>query len=449
MFGGFAPSEAKASSEVGGDSDAKATTVGTIPRCDKTKHKHLKGDLETELEACIARITTSKSSAHETFEDPIMDYKVSPPTHYSFKCKNCGKYVPHCINVSETSGLINHANRCITHTKQTNILDGYGITGPSATLNQEDMHEFFALWLRKLLDPQARKYMPHRNTISEDIKRIYKSMQEEITAKLVSIPGVFHLALDMCQVGNGEDYLGIVFFHLGKPERKPIRVEHFLLECLSFGGELHTGEALAWAVHDVLCKFKIQDHVWGVVCNNASNNTKMVDHLVQYGLKRLTGLKSRVFCLLHVLNLMAQAIMYGFRKSQLTTNSGKDDEDGYDLLLDIDNNLSDAEDGDDNDHAPSWALGVDEEDPFIVVELPTVEPGSPEVLESAQVGRVLFKLAKFTHKLRYSPKACATFKRVCAKKEVKCPHSVRHDIMTRWNSLGDMSKDGDRTFPAM
>ncbi|KAG9096664.1 hypothetical protein FS749_008000 [Ceratobasidium sp. UAMH 11750] len=410
MFGGFAPSEAKASSEVGGDSDAKATTASTIPRCDKTKHKHLKGDLETEVEACIAHIKTSKSSAYETFEDPIMDYKVSPPTHYSFKCKNCGKYVPHCINVSKTSGLINHANHCITHTKQTDILDGYRITGPSATLNQEDMREFFALWvcknarpfqicndrfLHKLLDPQARKYMPHCNTISKDIKRIYKATQEEITAKLVSIPGVFHLALDMCQVGNGEDYLGIVFFHLGKPECKSIGVEHFLLECLSFGGESHTGEALAWAVHDVLCKFKIQDRVWGVVCNNDSNNAKMVDHLVQYGLKRLTGPKSRVFCLLHVLNLMAQAIMYGFRKSQPTTNSGKDDEDGYDLLLDIDNNLSDAEDGNDNDHAPSWALGVDEEDLFIVVELPTVEPGSPEALESAQVGRVLFKVSIF------------------------------------------------------
>ncbi|KAG9074060.1 hypothetical protein FS749_014426, partial [Ceratobasidium sp. UAMH 11750] len=62
---------------------------------------------------------------------------------------------------------------------------------------------------------------------------------------------------------------------------------------------------------------------------------------------------------------------------------------------------------------------------------------------------VLFKLAKFTHKLWYSPKARATFKHVCAKKEVKCPHSVRHDIMTRWNSSGDMLKDGDRTFLAI
>ncbi|KAG8703142.1 hypothetical protein FRC08_003052 [Ceratobasidium sp. 394] len=112
--------------------------------------------------------------------------------------------------------------------------------------------------------------------ISQDIQHIYKATQDEIAVKLVTISGVFHIALSMVQTNNRQDYLGVVLFHLGKPKNKLIGIEQFLLECLSFGGESHMGEALAHAMYDVLCKLKIQDCVWGVVCNNTSNNAKII-----------------------------------------------------------------------------------------------------------------------------------------------------------------------------
>ncbi|KAG8699536.1 hypothetical protein FRC08_005227 [Ceratobasidium sp. 394] len=254
----------------------------------------------------------------------------------------------------------------------------------------------------------------------------------------------------MVQTDNGQDYLGVVLFHLGKPENESIGIEHFLLECLSFGGEAHTGEALARTVYDMLCKFKIQDRVWGVVCNNASNNAKMVDHLAQYRLKRLTGPESRIYCLLHVLNLTAQAIMCEFCKARPTVaNASEEDEDEYADMPGLDKlESSDGDDNDDND-APSWMLGGDEEDLFVIVELPKVKPGSPKAQEITQVGQVLYKLAKFAHKLQYSPKVCEVFKWACAEKEVETPHSVHCDLKTCWNSSGDMARDGDRTFSAM
>lgn len=46
--------------------------------------------------------------------------------------------------------------------------------------------------------------------------------------------------------------------------------------------------------------------VWGVVCDNASNNAAMMKELETYHLKRLKGPASRVSCVLHVLNLTAQ-----------------------------------------------------------------------------------------------------------------------------------------------
>lgn len=50
--------------------------------------------------------------------------------------------------------------------------------------------------------------------------------------------------------------------------------------------------------------------VWGVVSDNASNNGAMMKELGTYGMKRLNGTKARVHCVLHVLNLVAQVLIY-------------------------------------------------------------------------------------------------------------------------------------------
>jgi hypothetical protein len=40
------------------------------------------------------------------------------------------------------------------------------------------------LQFRLLLHPDTRKLLPHRDTISQDIKRIYEATQQDIIAKL-------------------------------------------------------------------------------------------------------------------------------------------------------------------------------------------------------------------------------------------------------------------------
>ncbi|KAG8703143.1 hypothetical protein FRC08_003053 [Ceratobasidium sp. 394] len=175
----------------------------------------------------------------------------------------------------------------------------------------------------------------------------------------------------------------------------------------------------------------------------------IVKHLAQFGLKCITGLESHVYCLLHILNLTAQAIKWEFHKVWPTaTNDSQDNEDGYNMPGLEKLELSNSED-DDNDEAPSWMLGGDKEDLFVIIELPKVKPGSAEAQEITQVSQVLYKLAKFAHKFQYFPKACEIFKQACAKKEVETPHSIHHNLKTSWNSSGDMLRNGDRTFPAI
>lgn len=129
---------------------------------------------------------------------------------------SCDRVVRHLIGVSETSGLIGHVRNCRGSDKQLH-LDGFGITGGHPTrYTREQVREWFALWiaesarvhsivedryvgdsilhvsydsystvqLHKLLHPDARAHIPHRDTVSQDVKRIYEAVQIDIIALL-------------------------------------------------------------------------------------------------------------------------------------------------------------------------------------------------------------------------------------------------------------------------
>ncbi|KAF8593212.1 hypothetical protein BDV93DRAFT_516739, partial [Ceratobasidium sp. AG-I] len=219
-------------------------TKVTKSKCrDQTAVKRANMDAEEELVECLEHIKKTRSSAYENFHDPTIVYKKKgPPTHNGFKCKHCDRIVERAIGVSYTSGLASHSGKCGPTTKQGQSLGAYGITGGHLS-TFEQVREYFALWvaesarlfcivndrfvespflasftpksdsqmlqLQKLLHPDARKYQPHRDTISKDIRHIYKATQGEITEMLAAQEGVFHLALDLFQSSNGLDFLGI------------------------------------------------------------------------------------------------------------------------------------------------------------------------------------------------------------------------------------------------
>ncbi|KAG9085271.1 hypothetical protein FRC06_003674 [Ceratobasidium sp. 370] len=299
-------------------------------------------------------------------------------------------------------------------------------------------------YFKRILHPNARKNLPHRTTIVQDIKQMYEVTQVDITKMLVEHHGAFHIALDLCQVGNGDDFLGIVIFWQVAPTGKPACVELFVLECLSFEGS-HTGTALA-------------NTVWGVVCNNTSNNSAMMDRFASFNLKRLTGPTLHVYCMLHILNLAAKAIALPFRKKcaqleelQAVEESNGDDDDLLvtDLPLE-DDNIDQNDDG----LAGSWTLVGDGDDDQehddnwerILADLPNLVEGSPAALEQKKAAAVLYKLTKLAHKLRFTPLARITFQAICAAKDVPRPHSIRRDMTVRFNSTEHMMEDADCTW---
>ncbi|KAF8606683.1 hypothetical protein BDV93DRAFT_506193 [Ceratobasidium sp. AG-I] len=381
---------------------------------------------------CIERIRKSDSPAYLNYHDPtVIEPRTGCATHNRFKCKHCNQIVEHPIGVSYTLNLSSHSKKCTATTKQSQSLGAFGITGGS-------LHTLTAEQLQKLLHPDARKYQPHRDTISKDIRRIYRATQGEIADMLEKQLGISHLALNLFQSSNRLDFLGIVIFRHLFTLDKLAKVECFVLECIS---------RLALNSNSYI--------VWGIVCNNASNNGTMMKELAMYDLKRLKGPQSRVHCVLHVINLAAKAITLPFCTKRERLEKIKpltDDDDDDDTMSQY---LQDSEDPDidlNNDglDAPQMLEPLNADDKiFVKINIPPMEKDSPGELERSRVAKTLYKAAKLAHGLRYTPAARAKFKRICLELEVEAPHNLRSNVQTRWNSTNDMLEDIKRLWPAV
>ncbi|KAG8782630.1 hypothetical protein FRC12_020594 [Ceratobasidium sp. 428] len=451
-LGAPTPSKTDATSQFDARSEADST-ITSVPHCERTTERRKQTDLQGELEATICRIKNSELDAYKFFEEPKISYKNNPPTHHVFKCKGCDKVVPQKIGVMETANLHSHTRNCAGSKPQLGSLPNFGITGASTKMTAEEVCEYCALWcaedaqpfsivkdryLRKLFDLQVRKHLSCHTTISDNIKHMDEATQKDITERLAKMTGVFHIALDMFQADNGTDYMGIILFHHKESANGSLTIERFLLECLSDRGEQHVGPALASLVFDVLSKFKIQDRVWGVVCDGAGNNGTMMDVLADYGQQRLNGPEARL-------------------RGKGKTNDLEDEAEQRDSELNFEAALQDPKDVNENDidNALSWVLcgkeDKDNEDPlaFKKIELPDIELGTPDAVEQAQAGKVMINVARWAHKTRYLVRAKTIFKENCVKKNVEKLHNVRRDCKTCWNSTGDMAEDGDQTSPAI
>ncbi|KAG9081980.1 hypothetical protein FRC06_005300, partial [Ceratobasidium sp. 370] len=142
--------------------------------------------------------------------------------------------------------------------------------------------------------------------------------------------------------------------------------------------------------------------------------------------------------------------MSGFCKQKLTDADDEDDDDEFDFCIDFDEKLADPADIDETDagDAPLWTLH-DNEELLSEIDLPEIEPGLPEGLEVIRAGRVIWKVAKFAHKIQLSPRPCNFFKEQCEEREVEWPHNMQCDQLMCWNSTEQMTQDANRTFLAI
>ncbi|QRW11530.1 DNA polymerase [Ceratobasidium sp. AG-Ba] len=459
---------------------------------DKAKIRRQANDVEFELAATIDRMRSSTSPAYEGFKEPVPDYTSgNPPKKHIFYCMHCPGKVTRQVGVGDTSGLLSHKRRCAAERARMSTLTQHGFSD-TTELTEDSVRQMVAQWVcenrrpfsivtnrwfRRIVHPNARKHLPHRNTIPQDIKALYRATQEDLTQMLKAVPGTLHIGMDMYQSDNGHDYLGVIVFYQ-EVQKETMKMKRCVLECLDFGSRSHTGKRLAKTMRGIWEKFEIGDRVWGVVGDNAFNNDAMVKRLGGYGFRRFTGLDCRVFCFAHVLNLATQAVAQPFQKPIPRTDDGLDQNNDSDDEIDWESdehdgklvrgddltNEIDEEHVDDDDldgEAASWSLdqdGDEDEDDdnesnfdeeIEKRDLPAIVPGSDDDLESKRAARVGRKIAWWAKKLRFCPPLKAIFIAACIESEVETPHNIRRDVITRWNSTGLMYSDAERTFPAI
>ncbi|KAG8725979.1 hypothetical protein FRC10_007581, partial [Ceratobasidium sp. 414] len=197
-----APSESTMDTESIPPSKSSNADSSVVRRRDKTRERRQLVDPEQELAACIARVAKSKSAAYIGYKTPVLIWNPDgSPKAFGYECTRCPQHplIPQHFGTAETSSLTSHNNLCPGPRDKSQDLGEFGYTGGSARLTREQVHEYFALWmaesarpfqmvedryLRKLLHPDAKQFLPSRGTISKDIGRIYEVTQQQIVENL-------------------------------------------------------------------------------------------------------------------------------------------------------------------------------------------------------------------------------------------------------------------------
>ncbi|KAE8230146.1 hypothetical protein CF326_g4862 [Tilletia indica] len=160
------------------------------------------------------------------------------------------------------------------------------------------------------LSEEQRAAMPSRRMLSRDIERVYNGMVQHFKLELKQVVGALHLAIDLWTSSNGFAFLGLILCYQkdGVAIRRQLDMVPFLSQ--------HTAKNLATATLDTLRKYEIEDRIWNITSDNASENSLMMTILAELGgLPRFKETTStcRVRCSAHVLNLVSQAVLKGFK----------------------------------------------------------------------------------------------------------------------------------------
>ncbi|KIY62322.1 hypothetical protein CYLTODRAFT_459092 [Cylindrobasidium torrendii FP15055 ss-10] len=148
---------------------------------------------------------------------------------------------------------------------------------------------FSGLRRRDVLTPHY--YMPHRTTVSQDVKTLFGASKDKLAEELKAHCGKLAFSTD-CWTS---------------PNHRP---SVYMLDFIELARS-HTGKNMATVFAAMLTKCGIEDKILSVTCNNVSNNTTMLEVLERI-LPGFGGTKYQVRCFAYTLNLTAEATLCQF-----------------------------------------------------------------------------------------------------------------------------------------
>ncbi|OAV86263.1 hypothetical protein PTTG_29996 [Puccinia triticina 1-1 BBBD Race 1] len=289
--------------------------------------------------------------------------------------------------------------------------------------------------------------------VSRDIHMLYSAVQENYRSVLQAHTGALYLGVDGWQSPNGFDILGIVIYCLAQAADKDsdpiLKAMPLDFICLS---QSHTGEYLSETVRMVVEKFGIQQKIWGIVSDNASNNKVMVRELKKFKWPRFKGETQWLCCFAHVLNLIVQAILrlFGTQKKpkssiQSTTSDANDsnqsvlsNDNAAERIRLFNHESTPAENDDEDIQSKLESINGNNADDTESLGLDDIDHTSNEDNSDRYTTdgckQSLAKFRAIAKKLKYSLNSKDEFRDICQEKGCATPHTVECDVRTRWNS---------------
>lgn len=156
------------------------------------------------------------------------------------------------------------------------------------------------LELLELCNPNISRVMVKADTITSDSLKMFYGTREKLKAYFSGLSCKLNLSLDLWSSPNGISILGITCHWVDNYEMKEL-----LLDASQLNGR-HTGKNIAHHVLRALKQFGIENKLFCITADNASNNYTMGVELSRY-LPHFNPDKHLLGCVGHVVNLAAQA----------------------------------------------------------------------------------------------------------------------------------------------
>jgi hypothetical protein len=183
-----------------------------------------------------------------------------------------------------------------------------------ATMTCTELRKVFLL-----LQPSLERYLvTSPQTIANWVYDEYKQVKIQVKAQLAEARSRIHISFDIWTAPNHTPIIGICAHFL----TPTLELKHPLIGLKFIKGH-HTGPGMADTMAAVIDDFEILPHQLGVyVADNAGNCTTTIRSLVEHYHPEESNNSRRGRCLGHIINLAAQAFIYG-HKSEAFVNQAE------------------------------------------------------------------------------------------------------------------------------
>ena len=177
----------------------------------------------------------------------------------------------------------------------------------------------FQAWVQVTTSVASTLLPRDRDTIRNWIIQEFKTRQRDLVTTLQVSKSLVHFSFDLWTSPNYRSILGVVGHYLNK---KGENVTTLLGLCHLMGA--HSGANMAEQVVQIIKDYNLIDKIGYFVLDNATNNDTCLEETFDALSLEVQVKTRRLRCLGHVINLTAQAFLYGENAEAFISEVGSD-----------------------------------------------------------------------------------------------------------------------------